>query len=287
MKFKHLTPLFFLTFAILPLAAGLVYALLYSLGMVGALGQGFTLQNWQSTLSDVSFWASFGVSIVIAAMVTGISTGLALGLLLWLRPQLEQPTVRFLLHWPLALPPMIAAFFSFQWLGSSGMLARIALHIGWIDRIDDFPNLINDAWYFGVCFTQILLTFPFFLLLLRSHYYAANLPNFAQLAATLGASSSYTHTRIIIPVLLQRAAPTLLLYFVFLLGAFEVPLLLGRQSPAMISIFINQKFNRFNVADLPVAYVVTVVYSVLLIVIISIFWNVRKRTLQPTLSPDS
>lgn len=34
----------FLTLSVLPLAAGLIYALLYSLGLAGILAEGFTLE---------------------------------------------------------------------------------------------------------------------------------------------------------------------------------------------------------------------------------------------------
>jgi len=266
---------FFLTFAILPIAAGLVYALLYSLGIVGAMNHGFTLDHWGKIWTDRSWWASLGLSALVAVTVTLLSAGLALRLLGWLRPLLELRRVRFVLHWPLALPPIIAAFFSFQWLGNSGILARLAYHLGWSDGPADFPSLINDAYYLGVGFTLLLTTFPFFLLLFLYHYQAAQLPQLSQLSATLGASAAQIRLQVMMPILLRRAAPTLLLYFVFLLGAYEVPLLLGRQSPAMLSVFISQKFSKFNLDDLPLAYAATVLYMCILLVIVALFFKER------------
>ena len=258
---KRLAVAAFLTIAILPLAAGLVYTILYSVGVIGALGQGFTLEYWEKTLTNGTFWASIGLSALVASLVCMVSTALALGCLLYLRPSLEHRSVRFLLHWPLALPPLVAAFFSFQWLGNSGMLARFFYRLGWIRAAEDFPALINDPGYFGVVFTLTLLTFPFFLLLLMDYYRAAGLGDLSQMAGTLGASSRQIKARVLAPILLRRAMPAVTLYFVFLIGAYEVPLLLGRQSPAMLSVFISQKFGKFNLLDLPVAYVTTVVYA--------------------------
>lgn len=272
MKFKELAPAFFLTFAVLPLAAGLVYALLYSLGLVGAISQGFTLDGWRNALTNSTFWISIGLSALLATAVVLISTALALALLMALRPQLERPGVRFLLHFPLALPPMVAALVSFQWLGSSGMLARL---LG-TENPDAFPPLINDPLYLGVGLTMTMTTFPFLLLIFLNQYRAANLLQISALAATLGASVGQIHRRVVVPILLRRAAPTLLLYGVFLFGAYEVPLLLGRQSPAMISMFINQKFRRFNLADLPVAYAATVVYALVVMAVVLLFFNPKK-----------
>ena len=268
---------FFLTVAVLPLAAGLVYALLYSLGIVGAVSHGFTFDAWGKTLTDNTFWISLGLSALVATTVVLVSAALALGLLLTLRPQLERPRVRFLLHFPLALPPLVAAFVSFQWLGSSGMLARAAHGVDWLNDPDTFPPLINDPLYLGVGLTMTLTTFPFLLLIFLNQYQATNLLQISELASTLGASGRQIHHRVVAPVLLRRATPTLLLYGIFLFGAYEVPLLLGRQSPAMISMFINQKFRRFNLADLPVAYVATVVYALLVMALVVVFFR-KKRS---------
>ncbi len=276
-----LSPTLFLAFAVFPLGAGLTYALLYSFGIVGALSQGFTGNAWHTTLTNSTFWASLGWSTLIAVIVILISTVLGLVLVVWLRSQLEQRRVRFLLHFPLAVPPIIAAFISFQWLGNSGMLARMAWHFGWINNVDAFPPIINDPLYFGVGLTLTLLTFPFLLLVFLNHYQAANLLQLSQLAATLGASPAYIRSHVVWPILVRRALPTLLLYSIFLLGSYEVPLLLGRQSPAMLSVFISQKFGRFNLADLPVAYVATVVYALVVFMAITIFLRLNKPTTQP------
>ncbi|MEO6758475.1 MAG: ABC transporter permease [Saprospiraceae bacterium] len=270
----------FLAFAILPLTAGLVYALLYSLGIVGALSQGFSGAAWRVIWADPTFLSSLAVSALVAATSVLLATFIALGLLSAMGTLLERPRVRFLLHFPLAIPPIIAAFLSFQWFGSSGMLARVAGQLGWIQRADDFPPLINDPYYLGVGITMLLLTFPFLLLLFLNYYQSARLEQFSQLAATRGASPAYIRAQVVRPILLRRAFPTLLLYGVFLFGSYEVPLLLGRQSPAMISIFISQKFGRFNLNDLPVAYAATVIYALVVFLIIFVFLRLSRATVQ-------
>ena len=274
---RRVSIIFFLACATLPLGAGFLYALLYSFGMVGALAQGVSMDAWRSTLSYRTFWVSMGVSMLLATTVVIFAVTIALGLLVRWLPQLAQPRVRFLLHFPLALPPLVAAFVSFQWLGNSGMLARAAFHAGFVDSPDAFPPLINDPLYFGVGFTMTMTTFPFLLLIFLEQYQSTNLRQISDLAATLGASAAQIRRRVVAPVLLRRAAPTLLLYGVFLFGAYEVPLLLGRQNPAMISMFINQKFSRFNLADLPLAYVATVVYAILVMLLVVVFLHLSRK----------
>ena len=267
---------FFLLFGVLPLAAGLVFTLLYSLGLAGSLGEGFTLQYWHAALRDGELWQSLALSAAVSIAAVLLSTLAAFAVLFACRHKKKKKRVHYLLHWPLAMPPVVAAFVSFQWLGNSGVLSRVAHALGWSADTGDFPALINDPYYLGVLLTLLLLSFPFFLLLLLNHYRSAQMGELAQLAATLGAGAGQIRRHVAIPVLLQRMRPTLLLYFVFLFGAFEVALLLGRQSPAMISVFIHRKFNKFNLLDLPVANVATVVYALFIVALIAAFLQLAR-----------
>lgn len=273
---RNFAVLFFLSFAVAPLTSGFLYAGLYSFGVIGALSTGFTFNHWAALFGDQGFWSALTLSMGVALLTLLLSLGLSLTLLLGLRKELEQRVSYFLLHLPLALSSLVAAFLSFQWLGNTGMLARWAIHLGLFEKSQDFPELINDAHYFGVILTLTLLTFPVFTLLLLRFYQAENLNLLSQVAATLGASSRDIVFRVQLPALLRRISPTALLYFVFLFGAYEVPLLLGRQSPMMWSVYLSQKFRKFNLSDIPLAYSCTVFYALLILLLVGWFWRKAK-----------
>jgi putative spermidine/putrescine transport system permease protein len=55
------------------------------------------------------------------------------------------------------------------------------------------------------------------------------------------------------------------LFFVFVLGSYEIPLLLGRQSPQMMSILTMRKLERFDLATIPQAYVIALIYTVMMV----------------------
>lgn len=273
----HAALVFFFLLGVFPLAAGLVYAGLYSLGLIGYLNTGFTLQYWYISLTSKALWASLALSLGLATTVSAVSFFLALRCVVALRPHLKQRGVRFSLHLPLALPPLVAAFVSFQWLGGTGMLARGAHAIGLIQTTDSFPVLVNDPYYIGVFVTLLLLNFPFILLLVLDQYDRVGIPEYANLAATLGGNPTQIRRKVIRAILIHRVLPTLVLYTVFLFGAYEVPLLLGQQSPAMISVLISQKFSKFNLADVPVAYTGAVLYAGVILVLIACFWRWHFR----------
>jgi putative spermidine/putrescine transport system permease protein len=264
MKNRFLTTLF-LTLALLPLAAGLSYALAYSLGLAGALQTGFTTQHWQAVLGSSSVWVSLGLSMLVALVVVAISVILALATVLFFKEELRASPLRFGIYWPLAVPPIVAAFWGFQLLGNSGLLARVAAAVGLIQGPEGFVPLINDPWQVGIVAVLTMATFPFFTVLLFQFYHSEQLPRLLEVARSLGASSRQAVLRIALPVLLQRLRPLMVLYGVFLFGAYEVPLLLGSQSQRMISMLIAQKFRRFDLLELPQAYVITVLYTVVVL----------------------
>ena len=268
----------FTLFAVLPLVAGLGWAVLYSVGLVGGLSSGFTLENWQKILENAPFWASLGLSLAISLVVVVLSAALALGSLLFFKNQIFQKKARFWLHLPLAVPPMIAAFLGFQWLSNSGLATRVFLKIGWLQNLETAPELINDQWHFGVVAMLVFGVFPFFLILFSTFFQSENLENLSQLARTLGASDRQIARRVVAPVILRKALPNLVLSFIVTFGAFEVPLLLGRQSPQMISVFIAQKFRKFNLLDLPQAFAAAVVYAVVVFVLALIFLKKQSKT---------
>jgi putative spermidine/putrescine transport system permease protein len=260
----------FLFFTLFPLVIGLIYAFLYSIGIVGALSNGFTLRHWQAVLSSESFIKSLFTSLIIAAISLTLSVILALFFTIKLNKKPIHHSSFIIHHFylPLSIPAIIAAFLTFQFLGNSGIISRIFNNIGLIANAESFPELVNDKLYLGVIFTQVIMTFPFFVLLFLNLYKTYKINNLAVMSKTLGATNSQIRSRVVVPILLQKARPNIILFFIFLMSSYEIPLLLGRQSPMMLSLLISQKFRKFNLADIPQAYVMTVIYAILVIILV-------------------
>jgi len=170
------------------------------------------------------------------------------------------------------------AFYTFQLLAKSGIVSRISFQIGLLQDLNNFPDWINDSWGIGIIFAHTCMATPFFIILFNNLYQSERLQSFSDLAATLGASVMQINGRVLIPVLLHRAFATLVLYFVFVMSAYEIPLLLGSQSRQMISVFTIQKLQRFNLQDIPQAYVVSVIYTGLVIVFLIILLSNKFKS---------
>ncbi len=265
-------------FAILPLVAGIGYALLYSFGIVGVLSSGLTTQYWQAIFANNDVLITFLYTIALSIVSICLCVGGGIFLAVYLGKKLNKGFVAYAIYLPMAFPSLVAAFFFFQLLGNAGFLSRLLFQIGIIHSINSFPDLVNDQFAIGIIAAQFFLTLPVFVLLYLSLLVNENIDNLKLLAASLGASKQQVLWRITVPVLLKKSFPTIVLFFVFKLGSYEIPLLLGRSNPETISVFIARKMNRFNLLDIPQGYAVAVLYAAMVFVLLSISLKATKTT---------
>lgn len=249
----------------LPLLLGIGYAAGYSVGLLALVEPGFTLRHWSRTLAEGEVLAAFGYSFYVAALTMGLTVGLALALVVGLGPQLRRGPLSGLLYFPLAIPALVAAFYFFQLFSKSGLLSRVAYRLGWVGEINAFPDLVQEPFGIGLVAAHVFLAAPFFTLLFRNLYDQERGDELRQVARNLGASAWQSVGRVVVPLLLRRAGATLLLYFIFVFSSFEIPLLLGTQSPQMVSVLTVRKLRSFSLADYPQGYVVATLYSLLVL----------------------
>ncbi len=247
----------FLALAVLPLLAGWAYAGAYSLGLTGLLSQGFTLEHWMAVWSDTAFWQSLGFSAWVAAASTGIATLLALAAAIAWQRDFRKGWLSYAVYLPLTAPAIVVGFFTFQLLSKGGFLSRLSYNLGLTDSLTAFPDWVNDPLGVGIIAAHVWMATPFFVLLFVNFFETEQLSPLGQVARTLGAGRSQVVWRVFVPVLLRKASPTLLLYAFFMAGAYDIPLLLGAQSPQMISVLAIRKLQRFDLGDVPQAYAIS------------------------------
>ncbi len=267
----------FVVVALLPIAFSLGYAVAYSVGAVGLLSDGLTLGYWARLLVRGEVWASFGLSLYVAGATVVLTVSLALTLALYLRRPLQYGPISYIIYFPLALPATVAAFLVFQLFSGAGYAARLLLRLGVIEEVSQFPGLIHDAFGVGIIAAHVGLAVPFFTLLFVQIHNTERLSALAQLAQTLGASRTQVLYRVSVPILLTRSTTNILLLFITVLGSYEIPLLLGRQAPQMLSVLTMRKYAMFDISQKPEAFIVAVLYTVLVVGLIVLAF--RKGTI--------
>ena len=251
--------MFLLIITLIPLGLGLLYSLLYSVGLAG-IGNGFTLKYCQQILSDRHIYFSLFFSFYIAVLSIISIIMISLFLALTLNKKLSKGFFSYVIHVPLAIPAIVGGFLNFQLFSSSGWFSRILLATNLISSNTQFPEIVNDDFGIAIILTHVLLAIPFFTIYFLKLYEAENIESYKLIASTLGAKKNQIDFQVIIPMLLKSSFPILLLYLLFIFGSYEIPLILGSQSSEMISILTERKLQRFNLDDVPGGYVITIVY---------------------------
>ncbi len=260
-KTEKLGLVFFILIGVVPFAAAFVYAILYSFGIIGVVNDGFTLQFWEAVFSSGEFFKSFGYSAAIALVALLISVGGALWITLKFRHELEQKFLSFVTYLPLAIPGVVAAFFTLQLFSKGGFFSRISYNLGWIDSATEFPDLVNDAYAIGIVLAFATMVLPFFVLLFMNVYKNERIAELSILAQALGAKKNQVVRKVFLPIMLQKTWVLIVLYFIFLLGAYEIPLILGQESPQMLSVLIIREIKQYDLTKISEGYVVAVIYT--------------------------
>ncbi len=262
---------------LLPLLLGLGYALAYSVGLLDLLNPGLTGQHWQEVLGGEELWSSFFYSVYIASLAVGGAILLAFALLLGLPQQLKRGILAQWIYWPLALPNMVAAFAALELLSRSGIFSRVAWQLGWISDQQQFIQLTQDDWGLGIILTHSFLALPFFTLLLRNLYENERIAELMELASSLGASPQAQLRRVCLPILGRKMLPATLMYWIFVMGSYEIPLLLGGQRYEMVSILILRKLKGADLSIIPQAYVIALIYTLLIGLLTWVFFLLQRK----------
>lgn len=251
-----------------PVFSGLAYAFLYSIGIFGILNSEINFDAWKSVLTDFHFWKSILFSLYVGILSVSISSVLSFLIAISWRSNFKSGLLSYVIYLPLCFPATVVAFFIFQMFSQSGFVSRITNYLQITDGISNFPVLINDTLGIGIIFTMILLISPFFIILFSAVYESERIDELSDLGSTLGASKSQIMKKIVIPIVFKKTAVSLILFILFVMGNYEVPLLLGGQNPQLISVAIVQKITRFNLYDIPNGFAMSIIYVTFLIVLL-------------------
>jgi putative spermidine/putrescine transport system permease protein len=268
----RISKLIFASLVLLPMAAGLVYALLYSFGLIGITSQRFTVEYWSAVLAQDSFWKSIAFSALQAGVGVLLTVVISLLVLQTLKEKKEPKTFLF---YPLIIAPVVVAFAFFSFWSDSGFVAKLCYQMGLISAPNEFPSIINSNGGLGILLAHLFLGVPFFVISFLNIYKSFNLSDLKVLSKSLGSSKIQALFKVEIPILLRQSSRQILLYFVFFFGAYEIPLLLGSESNRMFSILILDKLTKFDISEKPQAFVMTSFY---LISMLTILFFMLKKT---------
>lgn len=259
----------FMLCIVIPTFLGIGYALSVSTGLVG-LGNAeahFTTAHWARMFNEGRLVKSILYTLLLAGTAIAAAVGIALVLLKILFPRLNNGVLPWFYLIPLGIPPIVAAFFGFLILANTGFVARFLSVVHLVHDPSDFPVLINDTLGLGVWLTHVFLAFPFFFLLFLASAQSQKMKVLQEASTTLGATSNYFMKRVIRPLVVRQNAPLIVIWFVFVLGTYEVPLLLGAQKIRPVALVIIDKIRGYSLSSIPVGYAMSAFYALFILLI--------------------
>ncbi|MCZ4353343.1 ABC transporter permease [Roseovarius aestuarii] len=250
--------------------------LAYVLPFAGVVGWSVTLpepgvQNYSAALSDPLILSVFWRTLRICAIVTVISVTMGYMLaLLWVR---GSPLVRTLTELCILIPFWISVLTrAFGWLA---LLSSRGLLNSWLEGlgiIDDPLRLVRNE--FGVIVGMAHFMIPFAVFPIASAMRSVD-ERVLMAARGMGASRTRIFTRVFVPMTATGIMGAALLVFVFAIGFFITPAILGGGRSVMVAELIYLRI--FQSPDWGLAAAV----SVILMVAISALLALLLKQLSP------
>ena len=196
----------------------------------------FVLDNYARFLA-IFFGSVLGFSILLAAMVALIcvSVGLPFTYLLSRMPR------RLQVGWLVGLLAILSlseVIFGFAWstlfsrtAGISNLFAELGLLSAPVSLTPGFGAVLTGMVYQAFPYTVLVLYAPV----------ARHDPTLAEAARTLGASPMRAFFNLIVPTLRNAIVATVILVFVFALGSYLLPQILGRPQHWTLSVLITDQ----------------------------------------------
>lgn len=258
---------------------GVVTGITQSLGVIPALGlRTPTLMYYIEILTKPELLQSVCYSLRIALTSALLSTigGVALCGLMVLKGKTRGAFMR-IVQLPIIVPHVVAALFTVNLFSQNGMLARIAYAFGWINEQQDFPAIVYGAHGMGIILAYLWKEIPFII-----YFVVALMANIngrlGEAAVNLGAGRMQAFFRVTLPLCRQTIFSGFLIIFVFSLGAYELPFLLGATTPKALPVLAYIQYTHPDLTHRPYAMALNGVVILISLVSAALYFALMQKT---------
>ena len=263
------------------------FVCLFLCGLVMAVGQSFGFWLPISTAEPAgsaylkllephllhSFLHSLRVALISAFL--SVALGGVVAYLVWRLPKgLERLAKTY--KTPLVLPHIAVAFIVLVFWGQSGVFASIGHHLGLVDTVNDFPNVLYGGGGAGMIMAYVFKGTPFAIILGYAVLKRLD-PRLVDTARMLGAGPTTCFFRVVLPHMRPALNTAFIILFLYAFGAFDIPFLLGESSPGMISIEAFNLYFRRDLINRPTAMAILVCMFVFSVGFIALYTRVASK----------
>ena len=251
--------------------------LLQSLGYLPAAGfEEFSADAYLEVVRSPGFLRSLVLTLWVSLASTVLTILFAVATALVLRHTFRgRGILTFLYQFPLTVPHIVVAAGMITLVSQSGLLSRLALHLGVISQQADFPILVHDDWGIGIILVYLWKQIPFIGLIALAVLQSIG-EDYEELARSLGAEAWQRFRHVLLPLMLPGLVPGSIIIFAFVFGSFEVPYLMGESFPTMLSVLSYRLYIDTDLAFRPQAMAVSVVIAVVVLLLVAVYQRLTQ-----------
>ena len=161
----------------------------------------------------------------------------------------------------------------------NGVLARIGYALGMLQEQQQFPMLIYDTKGVGVILAYLWKEIPFILYFVIALMANIN-ENLGEAAINLGAGRWTAFCKIPLPLCKGAVISGFLIIFVFALGAYELPFLLGATSPKALPVLAYQQYIHPDLRNRPYSMALNGIIIILSVLSAWIYYFIVQKNMK-------
>lgn len=261
-------------------AIGLINGITQSLGVIPAFGlREPTLNYYKEVLTSKEMLKSILFSLYIAS--TSALFAVVIGTLICMIIVMKQKTVKIyekLVQIPIVVPHVVVSIFILNIFSKSGLLSRILSVLGLISSQEQFINLVYDKYGVGIILAYLWKEIPFIIYFVLSIMANIN-DSFGEAATNLGATKWETFKRITLPLCKNTILSGFLIIFVFALGAYEIPQLLGPTLPKALPVLSYIQYIHPNLQNRPYAMALNGIIIIISLIAAILYYKLIKNNI--------
>ena len=237
------------------------------------------LEHYRAALSDPMLRASVFHTLVVAftSALLSVALGTFLAVGMWRLPR-RFAAAATLYKIPIILPHLTAAFIVMVLLSRSGVLASVVHHLAGSGTADGypFPDLLYGDSSVGLVAAYVWKEAPFAALLILSVLTKLDY-DLVHTGRMLGGGRLFVFRRIIYPHIAPVMDTSFIILFLYTLGAFDIPYLIGASSPRMLSITVYNLYFRRELAVRPEALALLSLLFAFSLIFVAAFFRITQR----------
>ncbi len=182
----------------------------------------------------------------------------------------------FIYQFPLTIPHLVIAVGMLMLIEPSGLIARLAYHFGLLSNQSQFPVLVFDDYGVGVILVYLWKQIPFIGLIVLAVLQSIG-NNYEELSRSLGANRWQSLRYVLLPLIIPGILPASIICFAYAFGSYEVPYLLGKTFPTMLSVLSYRFYVDVDLDARPEAMAISIFIAAFVTILVVFYHKFIRR----------